>query len=310
MISIRTMCVIASALLTGCSTLGGAPEPSFDIQTDLKELSESFGNATSIKTYYAAQEPQRKDARNKFIAGRLALIDLRYLDYVRTLTSSKQQFDSTTQIAAMTLGIAGTLTGGVRAKSNLAAGVTALTGTNTIIDKNYFFDKSMDALVATMSAKRKEVLAGMLPQLLLPVDRYPLENAMADLVAYYEAGTLPGAIKAITTQATASEAKSQEKIRNYELAPFTKTQAEEISNVTTSISKVSLSNARAVLNALGVVNSDLPSTLDDVGTTPGAKTMLKAKLREAMAQDDLEKREAALSLIKASFKSASSWVES
>lgn len=303
----RASCAVAAIFLSACTTLGGAPEPSFDIQTDLKELARVSGNADTIENFSKETSPdKKKEIRNGFVSGRMMQIDLRYLDYVRNLTASKQQIDTSTQIAVMTLGIAGTLTGGAQAKSNLAAGVTTLAGAATIIDKNYFFDKSIDALVATMSARRKEVLATLLPKLNLTVDQYSLANAIADLVTYYEAGTLQGAIRSITVNAVTSEANSDKKIQNYELAEFSLSEGDLIAQITQSIGNVQLTNARTILAALAAPGTSLPAGLDEAG----AKQELKTALRDAMSIKDPDpaKRSAALDKIRQAFIAANSWV--
>lgn len=49
-------CLLCIALtLAGCRTLrgGGAPDPSFDIEADLRALDEEFRTATNIKAYYS-----------------------------------------------------------------------------------------------------------------------------------------------------------------------------------------------------------------------------------------------------------------
>ena len=54
--------------LSACQSIrsGGAPEPSFNIDQDLEQLSKEFASATSISEYYKLDADKRQDARNRF----------------------------------------------------------------------------------------------------------------------------------------------------------------------------------------------------------------------------------------------------
>ena len=97
---VRLIAAIAMSaiVLSGCQAVrsGGAPELSFDVDADLRELSKEFESATNITQYY--KNPSQM-ARDRFITGRLVQIDLRYLIFLRTLTADKQQLDSAVDIA-------------------------------------------------------------------------------------------------------------------------------------------------------------------------------------------------------------------
>jgi hypothetical protein len=214
---IVSLIMFASALLlTACQTMdsGGAPKQSFDIDKDIEGLSTEFNKPGIIPDYYKLTEDQRLLARNRFIAGRLALIDLNYLQYVRALTAEKQRLTVAAELANMSLGIAGTLVGGVRAKTNLAAAVTGLNGTKSTVDKEIYYEKSMDAIIGSMNAARKELLVGILKGLATTrIDDYPFEFAVVRLDEYFMAGTIKGALTFITTEAAAKEKASDIEIK-------------------------------------------------------------------------------------------------
>ncbi len=292
--------------LPACSTLrnGGAPEPSFDIAADLGKLAAEFESATNISAYYRTPVAERLDARNRFISGRLVQIDLRYLQFIKTLTSDKQQLDSATDIANLTLNLAGTLGGAVRAKTNLAAAAAGVGGTKTIIDKDYYYEKSIDALVATMNAKRKEVLIGVLTGLSKPLNQYPFERALTDLQQYYLAGTLNGALQFINTQAVQSETDSDTKIRRLSIPSGP--QITDVEHLTDAIGAqgLTLDNAKKALKAIGVADAQLPATLDDKDGKPGARRMLKDEIRKAENIAGNDARTAAIKKLSDAFKAA------
>jgi uncharacterized membrane protein YiaA len=278
--------MLAAALaLAGCKTIGngGAPEPAFDIDADLKALSSQFSASTSVSAYYlAATDPAAAvAARNRFISGRLVQIDLQYIQFIRSLTADKQRLDTAGDLLNLTLNVAGTLTGGERAKANLAAAATALNGTKTTVDKQYFYEKSMDALVGTMNAKRKVVLVGILTGLATKtVDEYPFELALTQLNEYYMAGTLNGAIQFINVQSAEQEKASDIDIKNIpRLTATTVANKNAIKQLTLSLNNATPATARQALAALGEdtskYGSDLGQMLDALQTRIGAVSLIQ-----------------------------------
>ncbi|MEW6025473.1 MAG: hypothetical protein AB1807_25430 [Pseudomonadota bacterium] len=209
--------------LPGCQTLrgGGAPEPSFDLETDLRALDEEFRTTTSIKDYYAISDTDQKvAARNRFVMGRIVQIDLRYIDFIRTMTNDRQQLDAATDLATFTINVAGTLVGGVRSGKNLAAAAAVIGGTRETVVKDFYYEKSMDALVGTMNARRKEVLVSILAGLKAgSIEQYPFELALTQLHEYYMAGTLNGALRFINTTSAEKEKSSEAKIQELAVLP-------------------------------------------------------------------------------------------
>jgi len=78
--------VLLIGLLSGCATVryGGAPEPSFNVDKDLEQLETQFLPADSITEFYMSPT---KEARDRFISGRLMLMNIRYIQFVRKLSS-------------------------------------------------------------------------------------------------------------------------------------------------------------------------------------------------------------------------------
>lgn len=274
--------------IAGCSSVrqGGAPEPSFHLDTDIQQLAEQFQTSSSIKGYFASPA---KSSRDAFITGRLVLIDLRYLQFIRTITADKQQLDSAADILTLTLNLAGTLTGSSRVKSNLAAVAAGVTGGKATIDKHYYHEKSIDALVATMNARRKEVLTRILEGLALPLERYSFTEVVTDLHTYYLAGTLAGAIQFIQAEAGKKEAQSDEQIKELRrILPFSAADIDLTGQLTDAIGALmdtdsDLARAKAALRALGTRETDLPTT------TRKARDMLKIYVRMASNTEELKK---------------------
>jgi hypothetical protein len=219
-----------------------------------------------------------KDARDRFITGRLVLMDLQYVKFIRTLTSDKQQLDSATDIMNLTLNLAGTLVGGVQAKTNLAALGAGISGSKTVIDKNYYYEKSINALVATMNAHRKEVLIKILEGLPRTLDMYPLTQAVIDLNDYYLAGTLNGALQFVQADAGKLEAKSDATIEEKRILHFyTKEEIDITKQLTDAIGspQFDLTKAKNALKELGLDDAKSPESTEE------AKSILKGYVKKA-----------------------------
>lgn len=211
--------VLVGLLLTlscGCQSIrnGGAPDLSFDIDKDLEQLAKHFGEADSINQFYLAATNGAPDefveaARHKFIAGRLVMMNIRYIQFIRKTTSEKQLLDSAADILALSLNLAGASVGSSSAKTVLAGIAAGVTGSKVVIDKNFYYEKSVPALIAAMNAQRKQALIPILEGDRLGIEDYPLDQAVTDLHNYYFAGTFLGALQAIQADAGVKEAKAQ-----------------------------------------------------------------------------------------------------
>ena len=294
--------------LFGCSTIrNGNDASALSLESDLEEISAAMNAKESIDNSFSSDAAKQLSARNKYINGRVAVFDIHYLKYVRSLYMEKQQFDAGSDLSVMLLNIAGTLTGGVQAKANLAASATGIGGAKIIVNKEFYYEKSVDALVATMDANRSEVFASILTGLKTSsIEDYPFSMVIRDLARYQRAGTLQGAVDFIQKTATVSQAKSDELIGEIRKAvPLSTTQISSAEAITDAIGSGSLTLAKstAMLKALGVPDSELPNALDDKADKPGAKQMLSKKLYEATHAKTAATRDQEIGKIYAVFKS-------
>lgn len=213
--NIKNICLsfIFCLCLSGCHVLNprdaGAPIPSYDIEDDLKQLQEHFQPAKSIEKYY---ENPGANSRNEVISGRLAMINLNYLDWLRTITSDKQLLDTAADVLLLSLNLAGTAVGGAAAKTTLAAISAGIAGSKTSIDKHYFYEKTISALIAEMNAQRTTILVKILNGMNADINEYPFEKAVSDIHEYYQAGTLAGAISSVQADAGAKQNKAIKKL--------------------------------------------------------------------------------------------------
>jgi hypothetical protein len=249
--------------MTGCSTLryGGAPQPSFDVDKDLEQLAKEFEPADSISAFY--KNPS-VDARNKFVTGRLTMMNIRYIQFIRSLTSEKQLLDTAAALLTLSLNIAGASIAAASTKTVLAAISAGVIGSKEAVEKNYFYDKTIPALVAQMNAERKKALFPLLAGIKTKtLDGYPFAQAVTDLNDYYFAGTFAGAIQGIQADAAVKEAAADRKIET--LATVTRAQVDRIGQLTDAIGKlVSPSDVAKINKAITTLdkNAKLSDNLD------------------------------------------------
>ncbi|MCC7388456.1 MAG: hypothetical protein IT431_06770 [Phycisphaerales bacterium] len=114
-------------------------------------------------------------------------------------------------VTELGLALATTVVGGEQTKTVLGAILTAVKGSRISIDKNYFREKSSEALIAMLRASRVEQdnqIVGKMSS--LDVMGYPFEEAWNDLVDLYYAGTLTSALQRLSEKAGATADQARE----------------------------------------------------------------------------------------------------
>jgi hypothetical protein len=251
----RMLAVAMAGLIAGCSAIryGGAPEPSFDVDKDLEQLAKQFEPAASISEFYKVQDSEKdeikvENARNKFITGRITMMNIRYIQFVRSLTSEKELLDTAVALLTLGLNIAGASVAASSTKTVLAAISAGVIGSKEAIEKNYFFDKTIPALVSQMNAERKKALVPLLIGSKHTMADYPFAYAVTDLNDYYFAGTFAGAIQGIQVDAAAKEQQQDAIIAT--LTPITKEGVIKKQTLTESINALGEKDLPKITNAI------------------------------------------------------------
>jgi ribosomal protein L18 len=207
--------ILAGLTASACTTYGApyAPQSSFTAQSDFDALKKEFASDTSITEYYS--EPETKQRRNEFIAGRLVLYDLAYTDWISRFRFGRA-FESTILDTA-TLGITQAITifGGARTKEVLGAIAASIKGTRSSYEKNFYDEQAAAAITAQMNAERKSALVPIMAGTKAEVDEYPLTAALIDLTNYQYAGTIDGALAGIHREAGIKETKAMAQLDQY-----------------------------------------------------------------------------------------------
>ncbi len=188
--------------LAACGTFKNVagPSPAFSIDSDIKQFSEKYASSTSITEYYT--KPAGEARRNEFVVGRLTLYNLQYIKFIHGFAIDRAQSQASFDITNLTLGVANSLVGGEADHAALTAATTLLGGSRVAIDKAFFADQAVPALVTQMNASRQAALVPILEGLKQKEDVYGLPEALVDLQKYYEAGTIQGALMEVQVAAS------------------------------------------------------------------------------------------------------------
>lgn len=212
--------LLAMLATAGCTTFGApaAPETSFTARSDLDALKAKFASATSIADYYS--QPETLERRNAFIAGRLVLYDLAYVDWVSRFRFGRAAEATILDTATLGVNQAIAFLGGARTKESLGAIGGAIAGTRSSYEKNFFDEASAGAIAAQMNAERKAALVPIMAGTRAGIEDYPLTAALADLAAYQFAGTIDGALAGIHREAGVKEAEATQRLQRYRSVAF------------------------------------------------------------------------------------------
>lgn len=198
--------LVFAAAIQGCAdNVRGGPSTTLHVTSDGHAGLSTGTQAVAPGDDFV--EVGSKDDRDKRIVKALIVIDERYESFVQDLNHDRTLLDAGSGIAAVALGVAGTLTSATQAKTNLAAGAALLAGSTAVIDKTVFYEKTVTALVAAMDAGRSEVLVRIRAGMAQELNVYRPSDAWRDLLGYERAGTLLGAVGYVqaTSQNTADD---------------------------------------------------------------------------------------------------------
>lgn len=156
--------------------------------------------------------------RDLIIKDYLALADANYLKFKNELLTGRAATDTVGDIAELLLSTAATLTGGVTSKTNLAAASTLLKGSRATVDKNFFAQQTMRAIINSIEAGRASDRRLINEKLKKSAAEYPLSEAIAEAQHYQSRASLSSAILDIANQ-TGTNAALQTFQLNQQSAP-------------------------------------------------------------------------------------------
>jgi len=148
--------------------------------------------------------------RNDVILNAILLIDINYQGFINNSGLEQRQKDIGVDVAILSLNLAGAAVGATQAKTILAAVSAGVLGTNTSFDKTFVYEQTIPTLLAQMNADRSDIYSRIVKKMrTLNFKDYSMQEAIHDLIDYYNAGTLQGAIISIRKNAGGKQASSE-----------------------------------------------------------------------------------------------------
>lgn len=192
-----------SFLISGCGGVmtGAPPLPTYQDPV-VAQLIQKYAQATAIPTDPAQLTV---DKRNVIIEELKYLVDANYGQFEKEFFVGRAVFDTAADLTALALGGTGSIIRPSSVQAILAAVSAGLAGGRVSINKNFFHEKSSDALIAKMRAMRAEKLKLIRGAQILSLSDYSMSRALGDLSDYYYAGTIVGALQGIISEAGEKE---------------------------------------------------------------------------------------------------------
>ncbi|WP_284358303.1 hypothetical protein [Dyella nitratireducens] len=205
----RAAVIAACVGLCGCAGIQGYPDRSFTANDDLAALKQ-YQSSAALAKYDATSNSngEREQWRNEVLEARIQDINLHFDDFQQSLYKQGIGFGVGTDW--LVLGLTGYGALATKGVSNaLSAAAAGVTGARSSYDKEALYSKTLIVLMGQMVAQRQSVLVIIRNGEKLDASSYPLTRGLADIDAYYNAGTIPGALMAVSANSGAQAKQAQ-----------------------------------------------------------------------------------------------------
>ncbi|KAB8061411.1 hypothetical protein GCN74_04890 [Janthinobacterium sp. FT14W] len=183
------------------------------LQSLIIEEKKSVINRIDGKTYDTS-EAKRKIIRNGIVRDFMAIADHNYLQFKNDLLAGRVRSDTAADISELLLSTATTLTGGLMAKSNLGAASTLLKGSRATVDKNFFAQQTMRAIINSMEVGRSSDKTVINSKMTQSTDTYPISEAISDVQRYQSRASLFLAVLDLANQSGKSAASLEDNLND------------------------------------------------------------------------------------------------
>jgi hypothetical protein len=196
------------------------------IEANKRDLDDATAKRTVQQTAIAAlinkdytveaDEPRRK-YRNGVINDFLAIADFHYYEFKNLLMSGRANSDTLLDISELLLSTATTLTGGLTAKTNLGASSTLLKGSRAAVDKNFFVQQTLAAIINGIEDRRQKDRADIVNKMQQTTDLYPLAQGLSDVQLYQSRASLVAGAMAVANETANKSNKSEQELQKAQL---------------------------------------------------------------------------------------------
>lgn len=158
---------------------------------------------------------QAENVRNETIERALFVIDANYVEWVNYLYLGRAtgNFVADT-IQLTTSGVIGALNGPADTLRILGVALNTFQGARSSFDLNYFDKQNTAIIINQMDSNRSKAYAVILENKKKDITEYSMAEAIKDMVAYYNAGTLVSAFTALSRQTAIASDDSAKKVEH------------------------------------------------------------------------------------------------
>lgn len=223
----RLIAVLLTALLTASCQSVYRPKAAIPTATFSAPFLADLESPTLISTYDAMPEgPAKVARRNQILYEYLWLVDDAYGNYENSFFSGQAFVGTGADVLNLALDTTAAVTGTAHLKSILAAASGAVTGIHASYEKNFFDQATRESIVQVMRAGRLTVLAEIQAGMAncstavvcaVGASGYTLEQGLLDVGAYYDAGTVIGALLSISQSSAATASTARQAMRQIRL---------------------------------------------------------------------------------------------
>jgi hypothetical protein len=281
------LCIVL--LATGCPNqpskdLNNKDAIATHINNYLTDMQEDYNNAATD----AAKQRIRNDAVEKV----LAMVDSNYQDYITRLSTRRATTDFLADVIELGTGAATGIAKGERPNQILGIALTAFRGGRRSGELNFYREQTTPILITKMDDGRSRIYAGILQKKSKPPTDYSLTEAIRDMVAYYNAGTLIRAFTELSKDASTSAAASENAVRvlrgDVEITDIPSETAKEISDVIFAQRRSLEDQVDAAIAAADTAAAAVP-TPTPLPTNPEPTTAQKTAFDAAVAAANTQK---------------------
>ncbi len=208
----RSAALFASLLgFCACAPVRGFPE-----------ADTASAQTTALRSQYAAalnadtvDKEKLRRLRNAYAYSRIDDNEDTYTAFATRLWGENNALSLGGSLAILALGGLGATTGHGPTASALAAASAGVVGAQGAISKDLYFERTLPAILAQISANRAQKKAEIYAALgRLSVDEYPIEAVDIHIRELYLASGMPAAIQVITTTATANKLDANDAVQD------------------------------------------------------------------------------------------------
>lgn len=212
LISIAILVCICLVSLIACAPIQGYPSDPENTDATLNNLAPYFNGTVEAQYVAATGDAAKTPLRNAIVYARMRGYDIEFSDFEKSLYSQSNSIAVGSDLVGLILGGLTATTGNAGTKAALGAASVGVIGANTAINKELYYQKTIVALPSQMEANRAKAKLPIAKGLAIdsPDSKYNLFQAYSDLDAYKTAGSIPGAVSAITQSAENQKLDAQQ----------------------------------------------------------------------------------------------------